>query len=75
MVALIKLIEEYGNLENELGKEMGRNETLNSSCTDKELELRNKRTEKYIKLQQEVLRLNRELSQLEEFAKYHSRLI
>ena len=75
MVALIKLIEEYGKLENELGKEIGKNEILLFGETEEVTELRNKRTEKYIELQQEILRLSREKSELEEFAKYYSKLI
>ena len=61
MEKLIKLIEEYGNLENELGQEIGRNEILLFGETEEVIELRNKRTEKYIELQKEIIRLNKEM--------------
>lgn len=75
MTKLIKLIEEYGKLENELGQEIGKNEILLFGETEETTELRNKRTEKYIQLQKEVLRLNKEFQMQEEAIKCYSKFI
>ena len=72
MVALIKLIEEYGKLENLVGFTTGMNK---GNTTTEEIELRNRRNKKYTELQEEILRLSREKLELEEIAKYYSKLI
>lgn len=58
MEKLIKLIEEYGKLENLLGFHSGINK---GEPTEKVMELRAERTEKYIELHTEILRLSKEM--------------
>ena len=72
MTKLIKLIEEYGKLENELGLKAGANK---GEPTTEIIELSNRRTEKYIQLQKEVLRLNKEFQMQEEAIKCYSKFI
>lgn len=58
MNELLKLIEEYGNLEKDLGKALGINETLCIGVTDEVIDLSNRRTEKFIEISQLIIKLN-----------------
>ena len=57
MEKLIKLIEEYGKLENLLGNEIGRV----GATSDRARELRKERTNKYCELHSEILRISKEI--------------
>lgn len=58
MEKLIKLIKEYGDLENLLGFEVGMNKGESSQKSD---DLRVRRTDKYIEVQTEILRISKEM--------------
>lgn len=58
MEKLMKLIKEYGELENTLGFEIGMNK---GATSDKARELRKKRTDKYIELHTEILKINKKI--------------
>lgn len=57
MEELMKLIEEYGKLENLLGYEVG----SKGASSDKAAELRVKRTDKYCQLHLEILRISKKI--------------
>lgn len=56
MEKLMKLIKEYGDLENLLGFEVGINKGASSQ---KAIDLRAKRTDKYIEVHTEILRISK----------------
>lgn len=58
MVELIKLIDEYGKLENLVGFTAGINK---GNFTSEEMELRNKRNEKLIQINEMIIKLNERL--------------
>lgn len=57
MEKLIKLIEEYGKLENLLGYEVANK----GATSDRARELRKERTDKYCELHFEILRISKEM--------------
>lgn len=65
MNKLINLIDEYGKLEKELGRQIGKNEILLFGETEEVSFLRSKRTDLYCEVMQEILRISKEFKKYE----------